>query len=182
MPKTTSLLVALLVVPLLTTTGFTPTHHPHKVYATTDRTANTANSILHTIQQTGLTTALSLTLLLFTATTTSHPAWAADFAGKDISGKDFSGQELVGKDFSKANAQTTNFSGANLQGANFAKANLVKADFTGAQLQKANFDDAILDGTILKDVLAQESSFSKTILDIGDLENADMTDALWPSK
>mmetsp|Transcript_107814 Transcript_107814/g.301901 ORF Transcript_107814/g.301901 Transcript_107814/m.301901 type:complete len:243 (-) Transcript_107814:22-750(-) len=123
--------------------------------------------------------AMTLALLVLTV---SPPAFAADYAGKTISGQDFSGQDLSGRDFNKVIAQGTNFRNANLQGANFQSASLEKADFSGANLQNAKFEDAALDGTIMKDVVAQRASFSKTILDIGDLENADLTQSLWPSQ
>ena len=107
---------------------------------------------------------------------------AADFAGQDISGQDFSGQDLSNRDFTSANAQQTNFRNANLQGAIFTKANLVRADFTGANLRNAQLMDAILDGSNWKDVTAERAVFSASILDIGTLENADLTETLWPSK
>lgn len=125
--------------------------------------------------------ALLLAVVVSLASAPSSPALAADFAGKTISGQDFSGQDLSGQNFNKAIAQGTNFRNANLQGANFQFAKLEKADFSGANLQNAKFEDAALDGTIMKDVVAQRASFSKTILDIGDLENADLTQSLWPS-
>lgn len=169
MMRITHLLLSL-SVPLLAS-SFTPMYQ-----ATTRNNVDThaQDNILHTFKQAGL--ALTFSLLL-----SSDVAFAADFP-KDISGGDFSGQDLAGKDFSLVNAKKTNFAGANLQGANFAGANLVKADFSGAQLRKANFDDAILDGTIMKDVTAQYSLFSASILDVGDFENADLTDSIWPSK
>jgi uncharacterized protein YjbI with pentapeptide repeats len=130
------------------------------------------------VKQTSLAlTTFSLTLLL-----SSGAAVAADFAGKDLSGQDFSGQTLAGKDFSKVTASKVNFREANLQGANFKGANLIKADFSGAQLDDVKFDDALLDGTIMKDAIARRTSFTGSILDIADLENADLTNSVWPSK
>ena len=113
---------------------------------------------------------------------TTAVAQAADFAGQDISGQDFSGQDLSHQDFTGVVAQQTNFRKANLEGAVFRKANLVRADFTGANLRGANLVDAVLDGTDWRDVTAERAVFSATILDIGNLENADLTDSLWPSK
>ena len=127
------------------------------------------------------TQTLAATIALLTLLVVS-PCLAVDFAGQTLSGQDFSGQDLSGKDFSTVIAQGTNFRKANLQGANFQAAKLERADFSGANLQDAKFEDAALHGTIMKDVLAQRASFSKTILDIGDLENADLSQSLWPSK
>ena len=117
-------------------------------------------------------------MMLFLTT----PAFAADFANQDISGQDFSGQDLSGKDFSGVIAKSTNFHNSNLQGSKFAKAVLVKADFSGANLKGASFVDSTLDGASFKDAVAQGAIFSPSILDIGDLENVDLTDSLWPSK
>ena len=121
-------------------------------------------------------------MVVLVSLATSVAAQAADFAGQDISGQDFSGQDLSHQDFTGVVAQQTNFRKANLEGAVFRKANLVRADFTGANLRGANLVDAVLDGTDWRDVTAERAVFSATILDIGNLENADLTDSLWPSK
>ena len=118
-------------------------------------------------EATKIMTATTLALLLAVS-----PVFAADYAGTTISGQDLSGQDLSGRTFISVTAQGTNFRNANLQRADFTGAKLEKADFTGADLREAKFDDAALDGTIMKDVTAQRASFSKTILDIGDFENA----------
>ena len=112
----------------------------------------------------------------------STAAWAADFAKKDISGMDFSGQDLSNKDFTSTVAKNTNFHNANLQGAIFKKADLSKADFSGANVKLANFVDAALDGANFKNAVAERATFSASILDIGYLENVDLTDSMWPSK
>ena len=45
----------------------------------------------------------------------------------------------------------------------------------------ANFVGASLDGTSFYDADAQRTVFSETILDVGTMENADLTKSLWPS-
>jgi uncharacterized protein YjbI with pentapeptide repeats len=137
-------------------------------------------SLFHKVQQTGRAVVVSLALFatLWPIAAVVH---AADFAGMDISGQDFSNQDLQGKDFTSVVAKGTKFQHANLQGATFAKANLMQADFTNANLGQAVFVDAQLDGTIMKDVTAQKATFSSSILDVADFENADLTDFMWPS-
>ena len=122
------------------------------------------------------TVALSLLLA------SSPAAMAADFANRDISGMDFSGQDLRQKDFTGVIARKTNFHNANLEGTKFQKAVLEQADFSGSNVRAANFLDATLDGASFKDALAERAVFSATILDIGDLENIDLTDSMWPSE
>jgi branched-subunit amino acid transport protein len=114
---------------------------------------------------------------------TTAPVWAADsFAKTNISGMDFSGQDLSGKDFTGVVARKTNFHNCNLQGSTFNKAVLENTDFSGANVRQATFVDATLDGASFKDAVAEKATFSASILDIGDLENVDLTDSLWPSK
>lgn len=129
------------------------------------------------VKQTGLAIALAGALLL----SSTAPAFAADFAKQDISGQDFSGKDLAGKDFTGVIAKNANFHNSNLAGCKFSKANLVRADFSGANVQGATFEDAVLDGSSFKDALAQKAIFSPSILDIGNLENVDLTDSIWPS-
>ena len=174
--KTSAPLLALLMPHLAN--GFMPFHHQPTTTPTAIPAKSAADDLLSNVQQTGLAVAFSLAMLV----APMNPAFAADFAGKDISGQDFSGQDLAGKDFTSVVAKATRFGGANLEGASFRKANLLQADFTGANLQNSKFEDAVLDGSIFKDVTAQKATFSASILDIKDLENADLTDSLWPSK
>eukprot|EP00527_Entomoneis_sp_CCMP2396_P009034 CAMPEP_0198149672 /NCGR_PEP_ID=MMETSP1443-20131203/47717_1 /TAXON_ID=186043 /ORGANISM="Entomoneis sp., Strain CCMP2396" /LENGTH=207 /DNA_ID=CAMNT_0043814779 /DNA_START=181 /DNA_END=803 /DNA_ORIENTATION=+ len=134
--------------------------------------------LAHQAQKT-IATSMAAACLIFLA---SSPAWAADFAGKDISGVDYSGQDLSGKDFTGVIAKNTNFHNCNLQDSKFSKANLVKADLSGADVRGANFVGATLDESNFKDVQGQKAIFSNTILDIGVLENIDLTSAIWPSK
>ena len=162
--KTYALLLALLAPHC--TDGFAPVHQPATMPATCSQLSADSNnsidnegSVLRQLQQTGLAVAFSMAIF-------AAPAFGADFAGKDISGQDFSGQDLAGKDFSSAIAKGTNFKGANLQGASFQKANLVNCDFTGADLANTNYVDAVLDGSVFKDVTAQKSTWSASILDI----------------
>ena len=122
---------------------------------------------------------VALGLVLLTAT---NPAFAADFAGKDLSGRDFSGADLAGKDFTAVVAKGTKFHNSNLQGCTFTKSDLRNADFSGADLRGAHFEGTTLDGSSFKDANAQRAVFSPTILDIADLENVDLTDSIWPSK
>jgi uncharacterized protein YjbI with pentapeptide repeats len=129
------------------------------------------------------TSLLGLSLIMSTASAISPPAaFAADYAKMDITGQDFSNGNYEGKDFTGATAKGTNFHNSNLQKARFSKANLVNADFSGADVRGASFIDAEMDGTSLKNANAEESTFSASILDIGNLENADMTHTIWPSK
>jgi hypothetical protein len=107
---------------------------------------------------------------------------AAEALPKDISGMDLSGQDLSQQDFTGVVARKTNFRNANLEGSSFAKASLENADFTGANVRSASFVDAVLDGASFKEALAEKATFSSTILDVGDFENVDLTDSMWPSK
>lgn len=109
---------------------------------------------------------------------TSSPAVAVS----DISGQDLSGQDYSNRDFSGVVAKKTNFRNCNLKGSVFKNANLVGADFSGADVRGATFSDAVLDGTSFANVQGQQAVFSKTILDIANFENADLTGSLWPSK
>jgi Pentapeptide repeats (8 copies) len=109
-------------------------------------------------------------------------ASAEDFAGRDISGQNLSSGNYMQQDFSGAKAAGTNFRNSNLQGCNFNKADLSNADLSGADVRGASFQGSILDGTLFKDVLAAKATFSASILDVKTLENADLTDTLWPSQ
>ena len=134
-----------------------------------------------TFQTTAMATMLAVVL------STSSVAWAADgssssFAKQDISGMDFSGQDLSGRDFTGVIARKTNFHNCNLQGSTFYKAILENTDFSGANVRQATFVDATMDGASFKNALAEKAIFSASILDVGDLENVDLTDSLWPSK
>lgn len=121
----------------------------------------------------------------FTATGAAL-AWATSSATaaptKDISNLDFSGQDLSNKDFSKMIARKTKFQNSNLKGSIFDNADLTGADFSGANVQEASFIDATLDGSKFTNAQAQKSKFNKTILDVGDFENVDLTDSMWPSR
>ena len=121
------------------------------------------------------TGAACLSSLIFSG----QPAHAAT---KDISGQDLSGQDYSNRDFSGMIAKKTNFRNCNLQGSVFKNADLVGADFSGADVRGASFVDAVLDGTTFANAQAQKAVFSKTILDIANFENVDLTDSLWPSK
>lgn len=101
---------------------------------------------------------------------------------RDISGQDLSNGNYEQQDFSGVVAVGTNFQKSNLQGCNFNKAILINADLSGADVHGASFKDAVLDGTLMKDVNAVKTIFSASILDVGSLENADLTDSMWPSK
>lgn len=178
------LLIAILVIP---TKGFTPvmpTNHHECVTSSlappVSRPNNHGwwNKSVETAQKTTSTLALLALAILMN----SQVAFAADFAKLDISGKDFSGQDLSGKDFTGVLAKNTNFRNSNLQGSQFINANLVNADFSGADVQRASFEGSTLDGAVFKDVTAQRALFTASILDVGSLENADLTDSLWPSK
>jgi Pentapeptide repeats (9 copies) len=115
-------------------------------------------------------------------TVAAIPALAATVSkNNDVSGLDFSGQDLSNKDFSKMIARNTKFQNCNLQGSSFIKADLTGADFSGSNLQGASFVDATLDGATFANAQAQRAWFSKTILDIADSENVDLTDSMWPS-
>lgn len=108
-------------------------------------------------------------------------AFAID-AGRDISGQDWSNGNYEQQNFSGVIAAGTNFKNSNLQGCNFNEAILKNADLSGADIRGASFKDSVFDGTILKDVNAVKTIFSASILDVESLENADLTDSLWPSK
>mmetsp|Transcript_6294 Transcript_6294/g.8192 ORF Transcript_6294/g.8192 Transcript_6294/m.8192 type:complete len:216 (+) Transcript_6294:109-756(+) len=155
-----------------------PTFRPAKTHAHQAEVGITMGDLAHQAQKT-IATSMAAACLIFLA---SSPAWAADFAGKDISGVDYSGQDLSGKDFTGVIAKNTNFHNCNLQDSKFSKANLVKADLSGADVRGANFVGATLDESNFKDVQGQKAIFSNTILDIGVLENIDLTSAIWPSK
>eukprot|EP00522_Entomoneis_paludosa_P001599 CAMPEP_0172472656 /NCGR_PEP_ID=MMETSP1065-20121228/68453_1 /TAXON_ID=265537 /ORGANISM="Amphiprora paludosa, Strain CCMP125" /LENGTH=189 /DNA_ID=CAMNT_0013230807 /DNA_START=114 /DNA_END=683 /DNA_ORIENTATION=+ len=137
---------------------------------------NPLASLAHTVRTAAFTLTLVAGLL------SSNVALAQDFAQKDISGQDFSGQDLSHQDFTGVIAKQTNFHNCNLQGAIFTQGILTNADFSGANVEQVNFVDATLDGTNFKDALAERAVFSGTILDIGSLENADLTRTIWPSK
>ena len=140
----------------------------------------TTDSIFHQKKISSLAgTAATMALAMLLS---SAPSFAADFAKKDISGMDFSGQDLSQKDFTGVIAKNTNFHNSNLEKSNFNKAILANADFSGANVREATFVDATLDGSSFKNALAENSVFSASILDIGDLENVDLTSSLWPSK
>jgi uncharacterized protein YjbI with pentapeptide repeats len=109
-------------------------------------------------------------------------ALSASAVDRNISGQDWSNGNYEQQDFSGVTAVGTNFKESNLQGCNFNKAILVNADLSGADIRGASFKDSLLDGTLLKDVNAVKTIFSASILDVGSLENADLTDSLWPSK
>ena len=109
-------------------------------------------------------------------------ASAEVFAGRDIAGQNLSNGNYVQQDFQGVKAVGTNFRNSNLQGCNFNKADLSNADLTGSDVRGASFQGSILDGAAFKDVLAAKATFSASILDIQTLENADLTDTLWPSQ
>jgi uncharacterized protein YjbI with pentapeptide repeats len=109
-------------------------------------------------------------------------ASAEDFTGRDISGQNLSNGNYVQQDFSGVKAAGTNFRNSNLQGCNFNKADLSNADLSGSDVRGASFQGSILDGALFKDVLAAKATFSASILDVKTLENADLTDSLWPSQ
>lgn len=117
----------------------------------------------------------------FVAFILSTSVSAADTNGI-ISGQDWSNGNYEQQNFSGVVAVGTNFQKSNLQGCNFDKAILINADLTGADIRGASFKDTVLDGTLMKDVNAVKTIFSASILDVGTLENADLTDSLWPSK
>ena len=117
----------------------------------------------------------------------SSPAGAVsggglDYANIDITGQDFSNNNYKGKDFTQVIAKGTNFANSNLQGCRFYKAFLVNTDFSGADLRGASLEDTSMDGASLKNAIAAGSYFSKSLLDVGTLENADFTDAQIPDK
>jgi len=105
-----------------------------------------------------------------------------DYAGLDITGQDFSSNNYKGKDFTQVIAKGTNFAKSNLQGCRFYKSYLVNADFHGADISGASLEDTSMDGANLKDAIAKGSYFSKSILDVATVENADFTDAQFPPK
>ena len=117
----------------------------------------------------------------FVAFILSTSVSAAD-TNRIISGQDWSNGNYEQQNFSGVVAVGTNFQKSNLQGCNFDKAILINADLTGADIRGASFKDTVLDGTLMKDVNAVKTIFSASILDVGTLENADLTDSLWPSK
>mmetsp|Transcript_8437 Transcript_8437/g.12225 ORF Transcript_8437/g.12225 Transcript_8437/m.12225 type:complete len:212 (+) Transcript_8437:31-666(+) len=175
---TTMLTKNLLFILLATPTGaFAPNHQQFRncfqMAAVADDSTWWKQSV-ETVKKTGAAMALMTVLLAPT------PAFAAKVL--DISGQDLSGQELSKRDFTGANAKGADFHNSNLQGSVFSKANLVNADFSGADLRGANFADAELDGAILKNTQAQDAIFSNSILDVGDMENIDLTNSFWPSK
>lgn len=79
-------------------------------------------------------------------------------------------------------AKKTSFAGSNLQGCRFYKAYLVQVDFTGADLRGASLEDTSMDEANLKNVNAAAAYFSRSILDVKNLENIDLTDAQVPVK
>jgi hypothetical protein len=125
--------------------------------------------------------AAAVTTAVVVPPTTPARAAAAAAIPKDISGQDFSEQDLSGRDFTKIIARRTNFANCNLSGSVFVQADLTGAYFEGANVSNASFVDAILDGAVFRNAIAQKTWFSKSILDIGDAENVDLTDSMWPS-
>jgi uncharacterized protein YjbI with pentapeptide repeats len=79
-------------------------------------------------------------------------------------------------------AKATKFSGSNLQGCRFFKAYLVKTDFSNADLRGATLEDTSMDEANFRNTVAAGAYFSAGIIDAADLENADFTDALFPTK
>jgi uncharacterized protein YjbI with pentapeptide repeats len=59
---------------------------------------------------------------------------------------------------------------------------LVRADFSGADLRGASLEDTSMDEASLRNSIASGAYFSKSVMDVKDLENADFTDAQIPSK
>jgi uncharacterized protein YjbI with pentapeptide repeats len=59
---------------------------------------------------------------------------------------------------------------------------LVRADFSGADLRGASLEDTSMDEASLRNSIASGAYFSNSIVDAQDLENADFTDAQFPSK
>jgi uncharacterized protein YjbI with pentapeptide repeats len=55
-------------------------------------------------------------------------------------------------------------------------------DFSGADIRGSSLEDTSMDGANLKNTIAIGSYFSKSILDVASLENADFTDAQFPVK
>jgi uncharacterized protein YjbI with pentapeptide repeats len=79
-------------------------------------------------------------------------------------------------------AKATKFSNSNLQGCRFYRAYLVKTNFSGADLRGAALEDTSMDDSNMKDVVAIGAYFSASINDAASLENADFTDAQFPTK
>jgi uncharacterized protein YjbI with pentapeptide repeats len=79
-------------------------------------------------------------------------------------------------------AKKTTFAGSNLQGCRFYKAYLVQADFTGADMRGASLEDTSMDEADLQNVVAAGAYFSRSILDVKNLANIDLTDAQVPVK
>uniref|UniRef100_A0A7S2UUM2 Uncharacterized protein n=1 Tax=Attheya septentrionalis TaxID=420275 RepID=A0A7S2UUM2_9STRA len=106
-----------------------------------------------------------------------------DYAGTDISGQDFSNSDSYkGKDFTQVIAKGTSFVKSNLQGCRFYRAYLVNTDFEGADLRGASLEGTSMDDANLKDVNAGGTYFSKSLLDVKSVENADFSDASIPEK
>jgi len=105
-----------------------------------------------------------------------------DFAGLDISGKDFSKGDYKNKDFTQVLARNTNFAGSNLSGCRFPKAYLIDANYEGSDIRGVSFEGTNMEGTNLKDAIASGAYFGATIIDAGNIENADFTDAQFPPK
>lgn len=168
-------LLLLVLIPTMAS-AFTPNHQHQNLVQINDKTdCSWWKQSVETFQKTGAALALMAVLI------GPSPAFAAAKV-LDISGQDFSGQDLSKRDFTAAIAKGANFHNCNLQGSVFSKANLVNADFSGADLRGASFSDATLDGAIMKNAQAQEAIFTASILDVGDMENIDLTKSLWPSK
>mmetsp|Transcript_17336 Transcript_17336/g.26240 ORF Transcript_17336/g.26240 Transcript_17336/m.26240 type:complete len:216 (+) Transcript_17336:139-786(+) len=144
------------------------------------KVSNQCNEDFMTLAKGVVTTAVLIASVSFPANAVS--GGGLDFANLDITGQDFTGQSYNGKDFTQVIAKGTDFSKSNLQGCRFYKAFLVNADFSGADLRGASLEGTSMDGASLKDANAAGAYFSKSLLDVASLENADFTDAQIPDK
>ncbi|RLS79511.1 MAG: DUF2169 domain-containing protein [Planctomycetota bacterium] len=109
----------------------------------------------------------------------------ADFSGATGQYADFSGAELSNAVFHQARLDQPDFAGARAAGADFSRAFLAKADFGGAVCTDAIFDDASLPnvraresadftGARLHRVKADDASWTTSILDRADFQDADL--------
>ena len=110
---------------------------------------------------------------------------AANFSGATGQYADFSGAVLSNAVFREARLDQPDFTGAQAAGADFSAALLAKADFGGAVCTRATFDDASLPnlrareaadftGARLHRIKADDASWTTSILDRADFQDADL--------
>ena len=106
------------------------------------------------------------------------PAWALDYAQRNLVNSDFSGQDLRDSKFDHANLRSSNFSNANLEGVRFFASNLESANFEGANLRYADLESARLIKVNFTNAVLEGAFATNTLLKGAIIDGADFTDVL----